>query len=209
MKKYFHVNGLWRATHVNDVRSSYFKFCDNGLGFHRSMFNFSFFIKRKIYYRIIYGHMHDLTAQHRDLFISKLKFSTVKIAFPYISLFQTTNSIFHRYRQITSFSQKFQKPKKTWTQIPCIFLFLFGMEMFFSEKYVDLSSLSHWVRQKTRSIKRWNRYRKIEHEVMWRQKKVRACCVEPQKNKGGGFDFKNWQIYIFEIVHFEKNILIS
>lgn len=38
MKKYFHVNGLWRAAHVNDVRSSYFKFSDNGLGFHVQFF---------------------------------------------------------------------------------------------------------------------------------------------------------------------------
>lgn len=77
---------------------------------HFSFLSFRSIREKKIYYGIIYGHMHDLT--HRDLFKSKLKFSTVKIAFPRIYLSQTTTSIFHRYRQITSFSQKTPKPRR-------------------------------------------------------------------------------------------------
>ena len=91
--------------------------------------------EKKIYYEIIYGHMHDLT--HRDLFKSKLKFSTVKIAFlnsMYISISpssQTTTSIFHRYRQITSFSQKskIQEELNRNSQLLLVVLLALNMEM--------------------------------------------------------------------------------
>lgn len=79
--------------------------------------------------------MHDLT--HRDLFKSKLKFSTVKIAFlnsMYISISpssQTTTSIFHRYRQITSFSQKskIQEELNRNSQLLLVVLLALNMEM--------------------------------------------------------------------------------
>lgn len=153
-KKYFHVNGSWRVAHVNDVPNSKVA-C---LGFHVrfSSHVVFFFIKREkedLLRNYIWSHAWS----NRDLFKSKLKFSTVKIAFPvYISICaalapaQTTIPIFHRYRQITSFSQKIQRGRRRVEQRTLLFLLLFlfqyGNVLFrkICRSFV-IVSLSEWV----------------------------------------------------------------